>query len=76
MSTDLVFHPTGDRIWTATTGDRTMSLQVLKDITNFFAEEKKSFDDLHEALYYIADITGQRPVFMMNEATANVRTTC
>ena len=53
-----------------------MSLQVLKDITNFFAEEKKSFDDLHEALYYIADITGQRPVFRMNEATANVRTTC
>jgi len=75
---DLIFDPTGDKIWTATKEDGTISIQLLRfGVCKVASEEGgKSFDGLHEALQYITAITGQRPLFRTDDITANVRTTC
>ena len=76
MALDLIFHPNGDKIWTTTLNNETISINILRDIVKIFAAKEESFDDLHEALQYIVDTTGQRPLFRTDDITANARTTC
>ena len=75
---DLIFSPTGDKVWTATKKDCTISIQLLRFGVCKVAsgEREKSFDDFHEAVQYIVGISGQRPMFRTDDMTANVRTTC
>ena len=44
-------------------------LQANGDVVRY-----KVFDDLLEAIGFIQKISGQRPVFTMDERTANIRT--
>ena len=75
-TSDLVFTPDGNKMWIAVTDKGKISVNVLAEVTKIFTEREDRFDDLHEALKYITNLTGQRPMFEMNEATANTRATC
>jgi len=75
-SSDLVFTPTGNRVWVAMTGTESISVTMLPDAIKIFHSENKLFGDLHDALQYIINLTGQRPLFKMDETTANVKSGC
>ena len=75
-SSDLVFTPTGNRVWVAMTVTESISVTMLPDAIKIFHSENKLFGDLHDALQYITNLTGQRPLFKMNEATANTKSGC
>ena len=72
-SNELVFTHDDNRMWIATTDKGKISVNVLADVTKIFHSREERFDDLHDALNYIRDLTGQRPVFGMDERTANIR---
>ena len=73
---ELVFTPDGNHMWIATTHEGKISVNVLANVTKIFTTREERFDDLHDALNYIRDLTGQRPLFEMDETTANMRKTC
>ena len=60
---ELVFTPDGNRMWIAVTDKGKISVNVLKDVTKIFHTREERFDDLFEALQYIQNLTGQRPLF-------------
>ena len=70
---ELVFTPDGNRMWIAVTDKGKISVNVLADVTKIFHTREEKFEDLHEALKYIMDLTGQRPMFGMDEGTANTK---
>ena len=72
----LVFTHDDNRMWIAVTDKGKISVNVLADVTKIFHTREERFEDLYEALQYITELTGQRPLFEMNEATANTRTKC
>jgi len=71
---ELVFTPDGNRMWIAVTDKGKISVNVLADVTKIFHIREERFDDLFEALQYLQDLTGQRPMFGIDERTANVKT--
>ena len=70
---ELVFTPDGNKMWIAVTDKGKISVNVLANVTKIFHTREESFEDLHEALKYIMDLTGQRPMFGMDEGTANTK---
>jgi len=75
-SSDLVFTPIGNQVWTAITGAESISVTMLPDAIKIFHSENKLFGDLHDALQYITNLTGRRPLFKMDETTANINSNC
>jgi hypothetical protein len=75
-SSDLVFTPIGNRVWVAMMESESISVTMLPDAIKIFHGENKLFGDLHDALQYITNLTGQRPLFKMDEETANTRSGC
>jgi len=75
-SSELVFTPIGNKVWTAMTGTESISVTMLPDVIKIFHSENKLFGDLHDALQYITNLTGQRPLFKMDEVTANTKSGC
>ena len=70
---ELVFTPDGNRMWIAVTDKGKISVNVLADVTKIFHTREERFEDLHEALQYIRELTGPRPLFGMDERTANIK---
>ena len=70
---ELVFTPDGNRMWIAVTDKGKNSVNVLADVTKIFHTREERFEDLHEELQYIRELTGQRPLFGMDERTANIK---
>ena len=50
-----------------------ISVNVLADVTKIFHTREERFEDLYEALQYIRELTGQRPLFGMDERTSNTK---
>mgnify|MGYP000960650635 CR=1 FL=1 len=71
---ELIFTPDGNRMWIAVTDKGKISVNVLADVTKIFHIREERFDDLFDALQYLQDLTGQRPLFGIDERTANVKT--
>ena len=71
---ELVFTPDGNRMWIAVTDKGKISVNVLADVTKIFHIREERFDDLFDALQYLQDLTGQRPMFGIDERTAYVKT--
>ena len=71
----LVFTHDDNRMWIATTDKGKISVNVLADVTKIFHSREERFDDLFEALQYLGQLTGKRPLFEMGESTANTKTT-
>ena len=72
---ELVFTPAGNKMWIAVTDKGKISVNVLANVTKIFHTREETFEDLHEALKYLKDLTGQRPMFGIDEGTANTRAT-
>ena len=70
----LIFTPDGNKMWIAVTDKGKISVNVLADITKIYHTREERFDDLYDALAYIRELTGQHPLFKMDEITANVKT--
>ena len=70
---ELIFTPDGNRMWIAVTDKGKISVHVLKDVTKIFHTREETFVDLHEALQYLKTLTGQRPMFGIDEGTANTK---
>ena len=70
----LIFTKDGNKLWIAVTDKGKISVNVLSDVTKIYNTREEKFEDLHEALAYIKDLTGQRPLFTMDEVTSNVKT--
>ena len=70
---ELVFTHDDNRMWIAVTDKGKISVNVLADVTKIFHSREERFDDLMEAINYIGQLTGKRPLFEMGEATANTR---
>ena len=71
---DIIFAPTRDFVWEAAN----IILEIRGDDIKVFRGKKRlvklQFDDLLEAIAYIQKICGKRPVFTMDDKTANIRT--
>ena len=70
---ELIFTPDGNRMWIAVTDKGKISVNVLKDVTKIFHTREETFVDLHEAIQYLRKLTGQRPLFGIDEGTANTK---
>ena len=70
---ELIFTPDGNRMGIAVTDKGKISVNVLKDVTKIFHTREETFVDLNEALKYLRDLTGQRPLFGIDERTANTK---
>ena len=73
MEDELIFTHDDNRMWIAVTDKGKISVNVLADVTKIFHSREERFEDLYEALQYIKELTGQRPLFEMSEETANTK---
>ena len=71
LTEDIIFTPDGNRIWVAVTDKGKISVNVLADKVKIYVTQEESFDDLLDALSFISTLTNKRPLFEMDEATAN-----
>jgi len=72
---ELIFTKDGNRMWIAVTDKGKISVNVLSDVTKIFHAREERFEDLHEAISYLVKLTGKRPLFSIDEATANTQAT-
>ncbi len=72
-SSELIFTTDGNRMWIAVTDKGKISVNVLSDVTKIFHSREERFEDLHEAISYLAKLTGKRPLFKMGIETANIK---
>ena len=70
---ELVFTHDDNRMWIAVTDKGKISVNVLADVTKIFHSREERFEDLYEAIQYISQLTGKRPLFEMSSETANTK---
>ena len=70
---ELIFKPDGNRMCIAVTDKGKISVNVLADVTKIFHIRDEKFEDLHEALAYLKNLIGLRPMFGIDERTANTK---
>ena len=70
---ELIFTHDDNRMWVAVTDKGKISVNVLAGITKIFHTREERFEDLYEALQYISQLTGKRPLFEMSPETANTK---
>ena len=73
VNDELIFTPDGNRMWIAVTDKGKISVNVLADVIKIFHIREEKFDDLIDALEYLGNLTGLRPLFEMSEDTANTK---
>ena len=72
---ELIFTKDGNRMWIAVTDKGKISVNVLSDVTKIFHAREERFEDLHEAISYLIKLRVMRPLFSIDEDTANTAAT-